>query len=165
MITNNFETDGNGMPRFAGLDEQNECQRIGRVSCDSDIRIISTHDFVRLWRVCRAFVLPLQGDGRAGGPLTQGGARRLRRLALPWANLFCPFGAGRFLELGPFLQGWAVRSAPGPRDSLSMRIMKARRAVFAVGLFGDIQRVSRAVRMRWNQQSAVGFWLSPTTNH
>jgi hypothetical protein len=31
-------------------------------------------------------------------PLTQGGARRLRRLALPWANLFCPFGAGWFLD-------------------------------------------------------------------
>ena len=36
-----------------------------------------------------------------GWPFTQGGALRLRRVALPWANLFCPFGAGRFLDAWP----------------------------------------------------------------
>jgi hypothetical protein len=66
VITNNCETDVNGWPRFAGFDGQNECQRIGHVSCDSGIQIISTLGFSRLWRVCGAFVSPLQGDGRDG---------------------------------------------------------------------------------------------------
>jgi hypothetical protein len=52
----------------------------------------------------RPFVSPLQGDGHGGGrlpPFIQGGAPRLRRVALPWANLFFPFGAGRFLDAWP----------------------------------------------------------------
>ncbi len=79
-----------------GLDSRGstvkKCQRIGRIPNDFGIRIITTHDLSRLWRECRAFVSSLQGDGR-GGPFTQGGARRLRCLALPWANLHCPFGS------------------------------------------------------------------------
>ena len=47
-----------------------------------------------------------------GWPLTQGGARRLRRVALPWANLFCPFGAGRFLDAWPVSAGLVVLRAP-----------------------------------------------------
>jgi hypothetical protein len=45
-------------------------------------------------RICRAYLFcPFRATDVGGGPPTQGGARRLRRLALPWANLFCPFGA------------------------------------------------------------------------
>jgi hypothetical protein len=64
-----------------GFDGQNG-SATSRVT--SGIRIISTHDL----RVCGAFVSrfvsPLQGDGRAGWPFTQGGAPRLppRRSAL-----------------------------------------------------------------------------------
>jgi hypothetical protein len=54
------ELDENGLPRFAGHDGRNEWQRIGHHPCDSGIRIISTHGFARMWRVCRAFVSPLQ---------------------------------------------------------------------------------------------------------
>ena len=46
-------------------------------------------------------------DVRGEGPFTQGGARRLRRLALPWANLFCPFGAWWLLDAGRFRRGVA----------------------------------------------------------
>ena len=46
--------------------------------------------------VCGAFhphlFRPFRATDVRGWPLTQGGARRQRRLALPWANLFCPFG-------------------------------------------------------------------------
>ena len=70
---------------------------------------MSTHDFMRLCRVCVAFVADLFCPFRAtdvqGWPFTQGGARRLRRLALPWANLFCPFGAWPFLGARPVSSG------------------------------------------------------------
>jgi hypothetical protein len=74
--------------------------------------------------VCGAFVSPLQGDERGVGPFTQGGARQLRRLALPWANLFCPFGAWGFLNAARFLPGMAVPpdmavpSEPDPRGAV-----------------------------------------------
>ena len=48
---------------------------------------------------------PFRATDVWGWPLTQGGARRLRRVALPWANLFCPFGAGRFLDVWPVSAG------------------------------------------------------------
>ena len=56
-------------------------------------------------RVCVAFVAYLSCPFRAtdvrGWPYTLGGALRLRRVALPWANLFCPFGVERFLDAWP----------------------------------------------------------------
>ncbi len=73
----------------------------------------------RLSRVC----LAPSGRRTWGGPFTQGGARRLRRLALPWANLFCPFGAWGGLNAARFRRGMAVlpgmaaRSEPGPRGA------------------------------------------------
>jgi hypothetical protein len=54
--------------------------------------------FVHLFRPFRAADVP-------GAPFTQGGARRLRRLALPWAKLFSPFGAWRFLDAWPVSSG------------------------------------------------------------
>jgi len=50
---------------------------------------------------------PFRATDARRWPFTQGGARRLRRLALPWANMFCPFGARRFFDAGPFLRGMA----------------------------------------------------------
>jgi hypothetical protein len=41
-------------------------KQIGHVPRNVGIRIISTLGFSRLWRICDAFVSPLQGDGRAG---------------------------------------------------------------------------------------------------
>jgi hypothetical protein len=79
---------------------------------------------MRLCRVCRAFVSPLQGDGRAGVPFTQGGARRLRRLALPWANLFCPFGAWVVFDAGRFRRGWSAPLAPSPRNPIVLTLRR-----------------------------------------
>ncbi len=88
-----------------------------------------------IYRVCGPFVAhlfcPFRATACGGGPFTQGGARRLRRLALPWAKLFCPFGAWRFLDAWPvssrhgrsdwgmaILRSWAATSAPGRRDPI-----------------------------------------------
>jgi hypothetical protein len=62
-------------------------------------RVISAFKSIRrmIYRICGAIFAYLFCPFRAtdvwGWLLTQGGARRLRRLALPWAKLFCPFGA------------------------------------------------------------------------
>ena len=97
-------------------------KRNGRVPRDSGIRIIS--------RQIRAFIMQLFRPFRAryvrGWQITQGGARRLRRLALPWANLFCPFGAGRFLDAGRFLRGKKAASAPGPRDAIVLNPIRGK---------------------------------------
>jgi hypothetical protein len=78
-------------------------KRIGHVPRDAGIRIISTRGFSRLWHVCGTFVAhlsrPFTETDVWGWPFTQGGAPRLRRVALPWANLFCPFAAGRLTPL------------------------------------------------------------------
>jgi hypothetical protein len=50
---------------------------------------------------------PFRATDVRGGTFTQGGARRLRRLALPWANLFCPFGAWLVFDAGRFRRGLA----------------------------------------------------------
>ena len=86
-------------------------------------------------RVCGAFLVhlfrPFRATDVGGAPFTQGGARRLRRLALPWAKLFCPFGAWRGLNAARFrrgmavLLGMAVRSAPGLRGAI---VLTPRRA-------------------------------------
>jgi hypothetical protein len=47
-----------------------------------------------------------------GWPLNQGGALRLCRVALPWANLFCPYWAGRFLDAWLDSAGLVVLRAP-----------------------------------------------------
>jgi hypothetical protein len=69
-----------------------------------------------LWLICGSFVAHLSRPFRAtdvrGWPFTQGGAPRLRCLALPWANLFCPFGAGRFLDAWPVSAGLVVLRVP-----------------------------------------------------
>jgi hypothetical protein len=114
-ITNNCESDVNGWPRFAGLDGQN-------VSATS--RVIQAFGSFRRTISCvyGAFVARLFRPFRAkdvqGWPFTQGGARRLRRLALPWANLFCPFGAWGFVNAARFLPGMAVPSQPGPSGAI-----------------------------------------------
>jgi hypothetical protein len=61
-------------------------------------------------RICGAFAAylfrPFRATDLGGGrPLTQGDVRRLRRLALPWANLFCPFGAWRLPIAWPVSSG------------------------------------------------------------
>jgi hypothetical protein len=72
--------------------------------------------------VCGAFVAhlfrPFRATDVGGGPFTQGGARRLRRLALPWANLFCPFGAWVVFDAGRFRRGWSAPLAPSPRNPI-----------------------------------------------
>ena len=83
------------------------------------LRVIPAFESFRRTISCvyGAFVTHLSRPFRAtdvrGGPLTQGGARRLRRLALPWANLFCPFGAWRVLDAGWLLNAWPVWSGHG----------------------------------------------------
>ena len=47
-----------------------------------------------------------------GWPFTRGGALRLRRVALPWADLFCRLGAGQFLDSWPFSAGLVVLWGP-----------------------------------------------------
>ena len=93
-----------------------------------------------------------------GGPFTQGGARRLRRLALPWANLFCPFGAWGGLNAarfrrglgGPvgawcpdwgktFFWGMAAPSEPGPRGPI---VLTPRRGNYKIAQ-GKASRRSR----------------------
>ena len=109
MITNHCEPDVIGWPRFAGFDGQNE-------SATSRVTLAFGSFRRSVSRVCGAFVAHLSRPFRAtdvrGWPLTQGGARRLRRLALPWANLFCPFGAGRFLDAWPVSAGLVVLRSP-----------------------------------------------------
>jgi hypothetical protein len=71
-------------------------KRIGHVPRDVGIRIISTLGFSRVWWVCGAFVAhlsrPFGATDVRGWPFSQGGAPRLRLVALPWASLFCPSG-------------------------------------------------------------------------
>ena len=119
VITNNCEPDVNGWRRFAPLDGQNE---------SATSRVTSAFGLFRrsVSRVCDAFVAHLPRSFRAthvrGWPFTQGGARRLRRLALPWANLFCPFGAGRFLDAWPDSAGLVVLRVPADVIRPSLRL-------------------------------------------
>ena len=87
------ETAVNGWARFAGFDGENECQRIGYVPRDVGIGTFSTHGFANFLTRSLRLSRPFRATDVRGWPFTQGGAPRLRRVALPWANLFCPFGA------------------------------------------------------------------------
>ena len=85
--------------------------------------MISTHDFVRLCRVCRVFVLPLQGDGRVGGRLPRAALGGCAASLCPGLTCFAPSGQGgfstrsRFFGAWRFLPGVAVSSAPGRRGA------------------------------------------------
>ena len=88
---------------------------------------------------------PFRATDVWGWPLTQGGARRLRRVALPWANLFCPFGAG------PFLDVWPVSAGRG-RYVWGMAILRGVVATSALAPSGAIVLTPR----RGNDKLAQG---------
>jgi hypothetical protein len=115
VITNHCEPDVNGWPRFAGFRRAN---RIGHVPREIGIRIISPLGFSRLWRVCRVFVSPRQGDGRGGvGRLPRAALRGCAASLCPGLTCFAPSGQGGFLTLGRFLRWWFFGSPP-PRHRL-----------------------------------------------
>jgi len=96
------------------FDEQNESATFRETSAFGSFRRSVS-------RVCVAFVAYLSCPFRAtdvrGWPYTLGGALRLRRVALPWANLFCPFGVERFLDAWPVSALVVLRvpaAAPSP---------------------------------------------------
>jgi len=100
-------------------------------------------------RVCGVFAAylfrPFRATDLGGRPLTQGDARRLRRVALPWANLFCPFGAG------PFLDVWPVSAGRG-RYVWGMAILRGVVATSALAPSGAIVLTPR----RGNDKLAQG---------
>ena len=88
-------------------------------------RVISAFESTRrmIYRVCGPFVAhlycPFRATNVCGWPRTQGGARRLRRLALPWANLFCPFGARAVSwRMAGFFAAWPIRLGQGDSSGL-----------------------------------------------
>jgi hypothetical protein len=91
-------------------------------------------------------------------PFTQGGARRLRRLALPWANLFCPFGAGRFLDAWPVSAGLVVLRSSADVIRPSSRPEGANQSRSCHGRPAKMQdRALLATKREWPDASSTLF--------